>query len=321
MSKKNVLWGALLCLVASMSWGAMFPVAHIALQKIDPFYFSTIRYFFAAVILSIILLIKEGRAAFKLEGKGLALTLYGTLAFTVYNMCIFWGQSMMGEPGTVAASIMEVLMPMISVVIVWITTRKAPKRHTIFSVVAALLGAILVITNGKLSFFTEAGQNLLPLFLMLIAVIGWVLYSMGGEKMKDWSTLRYSTITCILGNIVSIIVTGAASAAGTLPVPSLQVLIDIKYEMAFMVLIPGILALLSWNMGIKMLSAVNGTLFINAVPLTAFAIIALQGYSVSHFEMIGTALIIIALVHNNLMERKTMPTVAKPARIVHKMSA
>jgi len=321
MSKKQVIMGALLCLIASMSWGAMFPVAHTALQQIDPFYFSFIRYFFVAVILSVILFLKEGKAAFKLEGKGLLLLILGTLAFTVYNMCIFMAQSMMGESGAIAASISEVLMPMISVIIMWVITRKAPKRYTFWSVAIAFVGALLVITNGKPAFFQEAGQHIFPLSMMLIAVIGWVIYSMGGSRFKHWSVLRYSTLTCLLGNLVSFAVVGSASAAGVLPVPTLETLWAIKYEMAFMVLLPGLAALLSWNLGMKLLTPVNGVLFINAVPITTFIIMAFQGYHIGQFEVYGTALIILALVHNNLQQRKTVPIVPSKPILGNKMSA
>ena len=40
--KNNVFLGALLCFIASVSWGAMFPVAHGAFKYIDPFYFTII---------------------------------------------------------------------------------------------------------------------------------------------------------------------------------------------------------------------------------------------------------------------------------------
>jgi len=314
MSIKQVITGAVLCLVASMSWGAMFPVAHIAMQHIDPFYFSLIRYLGVAVILSVILLIKEGRSAFKLEGRGLLLTVLGAMAFTVYNMCIFWGQSMMGEAGAIAASISEVLMPMLSVIIMWLITRKAPKRYTLFSIALALIGALLVITRGELNFFLTAREHVLPLGLMLVAVTGWVIYSMGGSRFKQWSVLRYSTLTCIMGSLVSMAIVGSATAAGALSAPSLDTLWQIKYEMAFMIVLPGLAALLSWNLGMKLLTPVNGVLFINAVPVTTFVIMAFQGYHIGSFELYGTALIIFALVHNNMQQRKSAATTAGKRR-------
>lgn len=304
MNKKQVILGSALCLIASMSWGAMFPVAQVALHKIDPFYFSFIRYAVVAAILSAILWMKEGKAAFRLEGKGKALLFYGTMAFTVYNMFVFSGQHLMGDTGTITASLIEVLMPMISILFVWITAKAKPPGYTMVSMALCLAGAILVITNGKLTFFTMAGKSLFPLLLIFIGVTGWVLYSMGGSRFKDWSVLRYSTLTCLLGSLVSLVIVSIATMLGLLPAPSLQTLGSVKWEMAFMITLPGIVALLSWNAGLKMLTPLNGILYINFVPITTLIIMAFQGYHVSMFEIFGTLLVIFAIVRNNLVQRK-----------------
>lgn len=92
--KNKVLLGAFLCFIASVSWGAMFPVANHAFNTIDPFYFTIFRYVSVTVILVVILFWKEGKKAFRFEGKGLKLWFYGTMAFTVYNLLIFWGQDL-----------------------------------------------------------------------------------------------------------------------------------------------------------------------------------------------------------------------------------
>ncbi|WP_234404775.1 DMT family transporter [Paenibacillus bouchesdurhonensis] len=313
MNKKQIIIGSVLCLIASMSWGAMFPVAQVALQKIDPFYFSFIRYAVVAVILSAILWVKEGLAAFRLEGKGKALVFYGTMAFTVYNMFIFSGQYLMGDTGTITASLIEVLMPMISILYVWITAKAKPPRYTIVSMILCLAGALLVITNGKLAFFAMAGKSLFPLLLIFIGVTGWVLYSMGGSRFKDWSVLRYSTLTCLLGSLVSLAIVSFATLLGLLPAPSIETLSSVKWEMAFMITLPGIVALLSWNAGLKMLTPLNGILYINFVPITTLIIMAFQGYHVSMFEIYGTLLVIFAIVRNNLVQRKRHKERQEPA--------
>lgn len=304
MLKRKIAIGSILCLIASMSWGAMFPVAHIALQHIDPFYFSFIRYLAVAVILSAVLWMKEGKASFRLEGNGGKLLFLGTMAFTVYNMGVFFGQQLMGEAGIIAASIMEVLMPMITIMIMWITAKKTPDKFTLISIGIALAGALLVITNGKLTLFMTAGQHLVPLLLIFVGVVGWVLYSMGGAQFKAWSILRYSTLTCLLGSGVSFIIVTLATAFGLISVPSWDTVFTIKYEMAFMILLPGLAALLCWNSGMKLLSPINGILFINFVPITTLVIMAFQGYQISGYEIYGTLLIIFALLRNNMHQRK-----------------
>lgn len=304
MTTRQITMGSILCLVASMSWGAMFPVAELALQQIDPLYFAFLRYLAVTIILVILLWIKEGKYSFRLEGRGKSLLFYGTMGFTVYNMLVFLGQHLAGESGPVAASIMESMMPMIAITLLWITTRKAPPIHTVASILIALAGAMLVITNGKWTFFSTNADNYVPLLLIFGGVVGWVIYSVGGSRYSNWSILRYSTLTCILGTLVSFVVVTTASIFNLVSIPSVQQVLSIKYEMGFMILFPGLIALLSWNAGIKILSPVNGILFINLVPITTFILIYLQGYHISLFEFYGTLLIIFALLRNNLQQRK-----------------
>jgi drug/metabolite transporter (DMT)-like permease len=319
MSRKQIIIGSMLCLIASMSWGAMFPVAHVALQHIDPFYFSFIRYLVVSFILVILLLVKEGKSSFRLEGRGKSLLFYGTMAFTIYNMLVFLGQHLMGESGVIAASIMEVLMPMIIIVVLWLSEKIRPSKHTLLNMGIALIGALLVITKGKLTFFIMAGQNMLPLLLIFIGVVGWVIYSMGGSQFKHWSVLRYSTLTCLLGSVISLIIVTVASVFQWLPVPDWNTLRSIKFEMSFMILLPGIVALLSWNAGMKRLSPLNGILFINFVPITTFIVMAFQGYQVSAYEIYGTLLVIYALIRNNVYQRRagssTIRVISTPSQV------
>ncbi|CAH0282330.1 hypothetical protein SRABI96_04012 [Peribacillus sp. Bi96] len=307
MKKNQVLIGALLCLTASISWGAMFPVAERALMYIDPFYFSFLRYLAVSVILAILLLIKEGKKSFCLEGKGKKLLFFGTMAFTVYNFLIFAGQDLLGHNGVIVASIMESLMPMISILIMWVFKNARPMKYTIASMFLALIGAILVITNGNISFLFLLKGSIIPILFILIGVIGWVIYSMGGDQFNGWSTLRYSTLTCILGTTVSAIITFFATAMG-LSVPTAEVMQSIYGEMIFMIIFPGAIALLSWNLGIKLLTPINGILFINLVPITTLVIVFIQGGSLSYFELLGTFLVIYALIQNNYYQRKNLPS-------------
>ncbi|MEY8350421.1 DMT family transporter [Bacillus cereus] len=304
MRKSQMIMGALACLIASMSWGAMFPVADHALEYIDPFYFSFIRYGAVAIVLVLLLLMKEGKKAFRLEGKGKLLVFFGTMAFTVYNVLVFLGQMMMGKPGVMVASIMEALMPMISICILWGYKHIKPKKYMITSMVIAFVGAVFVITKGDMSFFLTLKDNLFSLAFIFIGVVGWVAYTMGGQVFSDWSTLRYSTLTCVFGTAVTGVITMIITMLGYVPVPSAEMLSIVKYDLLFMMTLPGIVALLAWNYGVKILSSINGILFINFVPITTLVIMMMQGYKITTFDIVGTLLVITALIRNNVCQRK-----------------
>lgn len=301
--KNRSLWGVLLCFVAAASWGAMFPVAHAAFAYIDPFYFTIIRYGTVSILLAALLLWKEGWRAFRLEGRGLKLWFYGTMAFAVYNLLMFWGEDLLGEPGVMVASIMESLMPMISIVIAWLCFRKRPHSFTLLCVAVSFVGAMLVITKGDLRVFAGAADQLVPSLLIFMAVVGWVIYTMGAKQFGDWSALRYSTLSCLLGTLTSVIVVAVATMAGYIEVPTGEVLRATAPHLAFMIVLPGLIAVLGWNIGVGILSPINALLFINFVPVTTLVVSAFQGNGITKADLMGTVLIILALLSNNLFAR------------------
>src|SRR5699024_5611727 len=102
--KNSVLFGVICCALASMSWVAMFPAVNGDFQHLNPFHFTIIHYLPDTVILILILLKKEGKKAFHLEGNGLKIWFFGTMGFTIYNIFIFWGQDLLSDDGVVLAS-------------------------------------------------------------------------------------------------------------------------------------------------------------------------------------------------------------------------
>ncbi|GIP34805.1 DMT family transporter [Paenibacillus sp. J2TS4] len=304
MRTNRIVLGGLLCLLASMSWGAMFPVAHSAMKHVDAFYFSLIRYSVVTIVLIGLLWWKEGKKAFRMGKEGKVLWFYGTMAFTVYNFFIFLGQDWLGESGILIASIMEALMPMMSVIFMWIYKRARPSRFTVFTIGAAFVGVLLIVTKGDLGAFMLSGHALLAVGLLLLAVLGWLIYTMGGNRYSDWSILRYSALSCLLGTGTSAVIVAILTAFGILHVPTVETLVQISPEMSFMIIFPGVIALLSWNLGVKWLTPINAILFINFVPVTTLVVSVAQGYQLTLFDLSGTGLVMAALIGNNLYQRR-----------------
>lgn len=297
---RRSLTGAALCFVAAASWGAMFPAAHAAFVHLDPFYFTIIRYGTVTLLLMATLLWKEGRRAFRFEGNGGRLWFYGTMAFAVYNLLIFLGQDWMGEPGIMAASVGEALMPMIAVAIGWLFFRQKTHPFTLGCVLAALAGALLVMTKGRFAAFFAAAEQVIPSLFILVAVTGWVLYTMGAGRFPGWSALRYSTLSCMLGTATAGAVTAGMTLAGAAAVPSAGDVAAAAPHMLFMIAFPGFIALLGWNAGVKRLSPLSGLLFINVVPVTTIAVSLFQGHEVTWSDLAGTGLITAALLSRYL---------------------
>jgi drug/metabolite transporter (DMT)-like permease len=71
-----------------------------------------------------------------------------------------------------------------------------------------------------------------------------------------------------------------------------------------MSLVAGAIAVLSWNMGNKIITPVNGVLIMNVVPVAAFAVSALSGIVPTPVQLAGAAITVAALVMNNLYQRQ-----------------
>jgi drug/metabolite transporter (DMT)-like permease len=291
--------------VAGVAWGGQFPVAGSALRLIDPFSFTVARYAAVSLLLVLLLLAAEGRRALALEGRGGRVWAYGTLAFTVYNFLVFLGQKTAGPSGAVLAAVMMALMPMISVLVVWARARTTPGAVTLGCVAAAFTGVALVVTRGDPGVLASAGGNLVPALLMLAGVVGWVVYTIGGGDFP-WSPLRYTTLACCLGTATALGIVLAATLAGVLEAPGFTALSAIRWEMAYMIAVSGVVAQLAWNAGNRALAPINGILFINLVPVTTLGIALLAGHAVSLPEAAGAALTIAALVANNLHQRRRL---------------
>lgn len=300
--RNNVLFGAILCAFASASWGAMFPVAHHAFQFLNPYYFTLIRYIPVAIILGIILYFAEGKKAFNTQGQGFKLWFYGFMGFTIYNIFIFVGQEILGDPGVILASIFEALAPILSVLVIWIAFSNRPSSFTLFSIIGAFIGVLLVVTNGDFSLLFGAGR-FIPLLILLLASLGWAVYTIGANEFPNWSVLRYSTLSCIYGIATSAILIFIASLFGFIDFPTLGNIYAAKYNMLFMIFIPGLLALISWNKGVTILKPINAILFINFAPVTTVVIRLIQGHTPSIYELSGVILVCIMIIVNNMYQR------------------
>lgn len=156
----RLIRGTLFCLVAGVSWGVQFPIAGSLLQLIDPFYFTLLRYAAVSLILVLLLVLSEGTRALRFEGRAVSVWVYGTMAFTGYNFLVFFGQRAAGAFGAVLASIMMALMPIISVLVLWVSRKTRPSTFTVGCIVVAFLGVSLVITRGDIGVLSSARGNL-----------------------------------------------------------------------------------------------------------------------------------------------------------------
>ncbi len=305
MHLKEILAGSLLCLVAVTSWGGMFHLMEHALTFVDPFYITSIRYLVAALLFLGILVWLEGPASLKLDGRGVSLWLLGTAGFGGFGFLVFLGQQKIsGHSGAVTASVIMATMPLMTAILLWVTSGRRPALYTVVSLLVALGGVLLVITQGHLTHLKSLEKSILADATIVLGAMCWVLYTWGGNRFPGWSALRYTALSCALGTASILGITLFATTIGYLNVPTPDHLFSILWEMIYMILIAGIAGVFAWNRGTRILGPLNGVLFINLVPVTTLFLAVVSGEKVVPGEFLGALLVIGALFLNNLFQRK-----------------
>ncbi|QKT18915.1 DMT family transporter [Salmonella enterica] len=301
----SYLKGLLCCLLATVSWGGMFPVMTHALTYIDPFNFTTFRYGIAGIAFALLLLFREGRNSFRLKGERWGLAwLFGTLGFAGFGFLVFLGQSLAGPGGALTASIMMATMPMLGLLTIWALKKVRPHASTMAFILLSFSGVVLVITNGDVFAVLNSPISLAANLLLIAGALCWVLYTIGGSYFPDWSPLRYTTMTTLLGMISVVLIDLFLVGSGTISVPSAASIITIVPHLLYMALVAGLMAVLCWNVGNRIITPTNGVLFMDVVPITAFIVSALNGVVPTNMQITGAVITATALVLNNLNQRK-----------------
>jgi len=282
----------------TLVWGAMFAVAKSTLGAIDAFWLTTWRYVPAALIMLTVLGLVEGRRALMPDGAARRLWTFGSLGFAGFSMLGYLG---LARSRPEHAAIIVALMPLFTTLANWLVRGTRPNRVTLAATLVAFEGAVLVITKGRLH--GVADGTLTADALVLAGMLCWIGYTMGASTLPHFSTLRYTALSMALGAVTIVGVTVVATLVGVADPPALSTVADHGVDIAYLSLVAGVLAVLAWNAGVAALGAPNGVLFINLVPITAFAIGIAQGHRFGASEIAGALLVIGALIASNVAGR------------------
>jgi drug/metabolite transporter (DMT)-like permease len=286
--------------IAIASWGAMFSVAKRTLPVLDAFFLGSVRYAFGVAIFVAILWAVEGRRALHYGGRLLPAALFGVVGFCGFNLLVWWGLFLTRPEH--AAIIMALQSPMTAIA-VWLTQGRRPAPFTLACVAAAIAGVLLVVTKGGLGGVLEGG-SLLGDLLVFLGAVSWVVYTMAGWHFSGWSPLRMTVLTAIPGAAGLVAINAAAIGLGYAELPGLEAVLSVKWQIAYFIVFTVVLGVLGFNNGVKHLGALNTMLMLNLVPVIVFAIEAALGRSYAAIELLGAALVIGALIANNLFLRR-----------------
>lgn len=294
---ENAVWrGGLLLGVAGVAWGGLFPVVKQVMGVFDPFTLTLLRYGVAAPVFVALLVLAEGRGSLRTEGHGWALWRAGTLGFAGFGLLAFLG---LRHTRPEHAAVIPALMPLIAILVNWARGRARPGGGALFCVGLGMIGVALVVTHGDVGALLHGGAGGGEL-VVLAGATCWVLYTLGAAAVPGWSSLRYTALSCALGLSSIAAAWLAALALGMAHLPAASAVPGTLPALVYLTLFASVIAVLGWNYGIRAVGAAQGVLFINLVPIVAFAVALAEGRTARPAELLGVALVMTALVLNSL---------------------
>ncbi len=300
--------GAALGIVAGAIWGGMFVIGKSALERVDAFHLTTIRYGIAGAIFLALLWAVEGRTALRLEGRGLRLWLLGSFGFAGFNLLAFTG---LDHARPESAALIVAATPLATAVVLWLRTGDAPRRSVLATFGLALVGVFLVVTHGDPASIARGSVSWGDA-LVLAGVVSFVVYTLGAADFRGFSPLRYTALTAALGWVTVAGATLAVSLSGWKQQPSAADVWAVTPQIAYITILGAVVAVLAWNAAVGSIGPQNTALFVNLVPIVAFAIEVGRGYRPAALEVVGAALTIAALIAANLLSRRRAEVAALP---------
>ena len=303
MTRHNLVAGLAWITLSILCWAPLFSVAKRTLPYVDAFALGTLRYAFGVILFIALLTAVEGAAALRFEGRLVQATLYGLAGITGFNLFVWIG---LAYTTPEHASIILALQTPLTALAVWVVRGQRPPPFTLGCVAAAIFGVALVVTKGDA--LTAAadlarGGALFGDLLVFFGAICWVIYTLAAGQFAGWSPLRMTVLTCIPGLLGLVLAHVIAIQAGVARVPSIQAIQEVSWQLLYFSVCTVVLGVLGFNNAARRLGPLNTMLMLNIIPVLVFGIEASLGRSFAAIELAGAALVIGALVANNLYLR------------------
>ncbi|MCL2567074.1 MAG: DMT family transporter [Alphaproteobacteria bacterium] len=274
----------------SIIWGILFIMATPIFQEVSPIYFAIVRFLPSTMVALIILFFVEGRTAFRVDKRFLFVMLIGAFAMIGFNVIVWIGIKLSSG---VMGAIFQPIQPLFAIIVSFILFRQKFNALTFITIIIAFFGVFFAASEGNLAFLTQGEP--MGFFLIFIGSFMVVFTGIFGPRFKDYSVLKFTVVTNGSGVVALLIFAFVENSLGFAPLPSMENILNVKWELLYTGILAGTLPNLIWYKGAKIIGAVNMMLVSNLVPVVTISGSILIGFGVSYYELIGTAIIFVAM--------------------------
>lgn len=303
------LLGVAALLVATTSWGGLFLVGKDALQYVGPFWLTVLRYGLGAVAV-VPMLLPRGAAPWRRLGQhALPLALYGLAGFGVFGALLFIG---LAHSVPSHGAVIMATMPLTTQFVNWLLDGTRPSRAALATTALALVG-VAVVSGVAAELFAAHGSAAATGTgfgdaLILVGTLGWIGYTRGAAQFTDLDVVEYTALTMVASFPLLLAGAMAATLAGAAVLPTAAELRAATPALLYISVVASAVAVLTFNVGVRTTGAVTATAFLNFVPVSALLMSAALGHLPTAAEVVGTAMVIAALLLHTLFASRAAAT-------------
>jgi len=297
--KRSVIIAALLAAAANFFWAANAIVGKAAVALIPAFTLSQFRWLIAFAILAPfgIPLIKSQWTWYRARLP--ILFCLSLLSVAFYNTFQYWALEYT-QPVNVGA--MLALMPLaIATASSFFGGRKQSPLEWL-TIVVAVLGALIVVTNGSLMDLFKGDDAGTGELLMIIAISSWALYSVLLKKMSADKVNIVGLLTFFVGvgcfMILPFWMSDIIHREVWIPTGSMW------YSVLFVAIFPSIVSYLCWAKAIQLGDATIAGLMVTTAPLfNALLSMIFLDATVSATQWLGIVVVMVGVISTLLISR------------------
>ena len=282
----NGVRGHLGVCLAVLMWGWSFQAGGLLAEHHSPWWLTLWRYTFAAAAINLLAWTFHNKGMGIPAGQLPRVIMMGLFGHTLFSLCFFAGLRTTAPP---VAAVISGLEPALALGMGSMLLRRPAGIHTWLGTAAALLGVILVVTDGG-SIGLAAADWSGPL-LVLASAASFAAYSLMGEGMaRHMPPLPLAAATMRWSLPVLWVAAPLGGEAPRFPTESEGV------GLAFFALGVTVAAFLGWNTALKHLGLQRTVVWANLVPVVGVLTAACLGRAVAPGQWGGLVLTVLGVI-------------------------
>jgi len=291
---------ALLLTLPPLLWAGNAVVGRAMVGHVPPLALNALRWLLAAAILAP-LAWRVWRDVGAIRAAWVHLLVIGTLGVGAFNSLQYLA---LVTSTPLNVTLINASMPLWMLVVGAVGYAQRPSRHQLAGALLSFAGVATVLTRGAWARLADV-QFVLGDALMLLAVIGWAVYSwllvrpppsMRAPRRPDWDWAAFLFVQIGFGMITAggaALVEGALGSHPPVEWASLKVLA----ALAFVAIGPSLVAYRCWGLGVAEAGPTLAAFFVNLSPLFAALLSAtLLGEAPQPYHAVAFALIVAGIV-------------------------